>query len=73
MNIKKIKKAFIQEFGIHFEPDELRFALGFIEDVIREVVESVPEWQATTQPLIDYTMQVKQWKEKLLKQLQERL
>lgn len=41
MKHKKWKKAFIEEFGIHFKnsPDELKFALTFIEELLEKVKE----------------------------------
>jgi hypothetical protein len=37
-NRGKWKSAFEQEFGVHFKnsPDELKFALSFIEDLLKE-------------------------------------
>ena len=40
---KKWKKKFKEEFGIHFKnsPDELKFALAFIEELLEERMKSV--------------------------------
>lgn len=34
----KIHRQFKQEFGIHFQVDELRFAFQFLNDVIDETI-----------------------------------
>ena len=35
---KKVARQFTEEFGIHFDKSELRFAISFLEDVIDETL-----------------------------------
>ena len=42
MKEKNWVKAFRNEFGIHFSPDELKFALVFIEELLKE---ANPKWK----------------------------
>ena len=50
---KKWKKAFRDEFGIHFKnsPDELKFALTFIEELLEKVEKDNKYWAKSYQDL----------------------